>query len=520
MIRRDSSTLARRALSPRAALHLALSASILFGLAGCVEKSELTQAQRSQVASYVKHEAPTPQHPLDISFEDKIILLGYDVEPATWRPGESLRITWHWKVARALEEGWQLFTHVVDNAGANRLNADGDGAIRGIYPPGQWRAGEYIEDVQELTLPSDWNSTQATLYIGFWNGPHRLRIIRGPNDGDNRARAFSIPTPAAAPGAAPEPGRPAVPSLTVSKVTTPPTIDGRLDEPVWTSGDAPTTAAFVNTMNGASAQPVAHARMLWDDEHLYVGFEVQDDQLKSSLREHDDHLWEQDAVELFLDPSGRGLNYFELQISPRGVTFDTRYDSRRNPQPIGHADWESHMRAVAVTQGTVDDDDADQGYTVEAAIPWASFATGSPAPSRPTPATVWRANFYVMDARDGSQRAVAWSAPRVGDFHVPDRFGRLLFQDPSAPTPTGPVPAAAIGVQAVGALPAAPSVAATAPAAAPTTGAPQILPRILEQQLRTKQRQTEQRLQGLQNRNSPQQGESVPSPTMAATTAP
>ncbi|NOY93884.1 MAG: hypothetical protein GXP55_22100 [Deltaproteobacteria bacterium] len=483
-------------------VNLILTLSALVALSGCVEKSELTQAQRTQVASYVRHEAPTPQHPLDISFEDKILLLGYDIEPATWRPGESLRITWHWKVERALEQGWQLFTHVVDNAGQNRLNADADGAIRGIYPPGQWRAGEYIEDVQELTLPADWSSSQATLYIGFWNGPHRLRIVRGPNDGDNRARAFSIETPAAAPAAAPQPGRPAVPSLSVGRAATPPTIDGRLDDAVWTDGSAPTTAAFVNTMNGSRAEPVAHARMLWDDDNLYVGFEVNDDSLKSSFREHDDHLWEQDAAELFLDPSGRGLNYFELQVSPRGVTFDTRYDSRRNPGPIGHADWESQMRVAVVTRGAVDDDQADEGYTVEAAIPWASFATGSPAPSRPTPGTVWRANFYVMDAREGGQRAVAWSAPRVGDFHVPDRFGRLLFSDANAPAPTaGPVPAAAIG---------APSMTP-----APSMGAIQILPRLLEQQLRGRQRRVRQQLDSVTMRDQPQAGETVPGPDMA-----
>ena len=50
-------------------------------------------------------------------------------------------------------------------------------------------------------------------------------------------------------------------------------------------------------------------------------------------------------------------------------------------------------------------------------------------------------NFYVMDTReDDSQRAAGWSPPKVGDFHVPNRFGRVRFLDPSAPAPTPAAP--------------------------------------------------------------------------------
>ena len=36
-------------------------------------------------------------------------------------------------------------------------------------------------------------------------------------------------------------------------------------------------------------------------------------------------------------------------------------------------------------------------------------------------------NFFVMDTRKQGQRAVAWSAPLVGDFHTLARFGRVVF---------------------------------------------------------------------------------------------
>jgi hypothetical protein len=37
-----------------------------------------------------------------------------------------------------------------------------------------------------------------------------------------------------------------------------------------------------------------------------------------------------------------------------------------------------------------------------------------------------------MDSREEGQRANGWSPPRVGDFHVPDRFGRVTFVAPTA----------------------------------------------------------------------------------------
>jgi hypothetical protein len=61
------------------------------------------------------------------------------------------------------------------------------------------------------------------------------------------------------------------------------------------------------------------------------------------------------------------------------------------------------------------------------AIPWTAFATGEPPAKPPAAGTIWRINFFVMDARERGQRAVGWSPPRVGDFHILEKFGRVQF---------------------------------------------------------------------------------------------
>ena len=437
---------------------LVLALIIPLALSGCVEKSrELNAAQRERLRELVRREPTTPERALGVAFEDKVELVGVDLSADRWRPGSTLTVTWHWKVDRALEEGWNLFTHVTDSAGNNLTNADQDGPMRELYPPGRGKAGDYVLDRQAIALPPGVSASEVKLFVGLWKGNERLGIVRGPNDGDDRAPGATLPTgaPADAP-AAPEGKEVDVPRLGGI------TLDGVLDEPAWQR--AANTGVFVNTLTGGQATFTASARVGWDDDNLYVAFEVADDYLKSAFRERDDHLWEADVVEIMADPGGDGRNYFEMQVSPRNVVFDTRYDTRRNPGPIGHADWDSGLRSAVALRGEVDDDDEDQGYTVEIAIPWASFAAGTPPASRPAADEVWRVNFYVMDAREAGQRAAAWSPPRVGDFHVPARFGALRFAGPAdaEEASAGAVPAATAPAVA------APTVAAPNPATAAT----------------------------------------------------
>jgi len=451
-------------------------------LGGCVEKGKsLSAAERDQLSQLVSTTATQPTHPLDIDFEGKIKLVGYDLEPAEVKAGQPFTVTWHWKVVRPLEAGWRIFTHLANAADQNVLNQDGVGFVREHYPPGEWKRGETIRDVQPITLPADWASPSLTIYLGMWNGPNRLHVTSGPSDGDNRARALQINvTPAsraaAEPGAAPAaPAAPPVPTLRVTKASGPIRLDGKLDDAAWQT--ATRTARLVDTMTGAPVEFAATTRMTWDDTNVYLGWEVEDDYLKATHTRHDDHLWEQDCVEVMFDPSGDRRNYFEIQVAPSGQSFETRYDTRRQPQPFGDVAWNSQVRAQVERRGTLNDDDGDTGYTVEMAVPWAAFAAGNPPAGKPAPNDVWAMNLFVLDARENGQRAAGWSAPRVGDFHALDRFGRVVFVDPSAPTAAVPAQPAA---PTAAAAPAQPTAPAAAQAAAPT-GPVQVNPAIAAQ---------------------------------------
>ncbi len=220
--------------------------------------------------------------------------------------------------------------------------------------------------------------------------------------------------------------RTSIPEAQATHFTTPPTLDGDLGE--WAS--VPRTEAFVDTMNGAPGSPEAFARFAWDAQYLYVAFEIDDPLLVSHGEHRDDHLWEDDCAELMIDPDGDGLGYTELQISPREVVFDSWFDSRRQPQPFGHVEWSSGLEARVVTRGVVNDHEADEGYVVETRIPWSAFAIGPhPITSAPHAGDTWRIALYALDVREDGQWGAGWSAPLEGDFHVPERFGRVIFRE-------------------------------------------------------------------------------------------
>ena len=399
-----------------------------FLLAGSVaactgDVAPLTPAQRQAVAAYVSKVPPSPQHRLDIDFNGKVKLLGYDLDREQWRPGETMRVTWHWQVLESLGEGWKLFTHIDDVDNDRTLNQDGNGTLRWLYGPERWRPGTYIRDPQDLHLPEDWAGSSARLYTGIWREGERLDVADDVSDAKGRMLAATVPTPGSK-----DVGRSedAVPKLVVVQTKRPPKLDGSLIDPVWSFAN--TTRAFVETLEGGVAPVQASAKLLWDKRYLYVGVDVQDGLLRASHTERDDHLWEQDCVELMLDPDGDGKNYFEIQISPRGVVFDTRYDARRVPQPFGHTDWDSRVRVGVSPRGNLDDKEADAGYTVEMAIPWQAFSLDGKPFAPPAIGDEWRANLYVMDLTAERQRAAAWSSLGIGDFHVPRRFGILAFE--------------------------------------------------------------------------------------------
>ncbi len=427
----------------------------------CVGGSkEVNETDKARLAAFVLDKEPAIAHKREINFEDKIRLLGYKTEPkGAVRPGQKVKVTLYWKVDKALgEEGWNLFTHVLDGAGERILNIDNVGPLREwretrqVMWPSSWKVGKVYVDEQEFTVPRTVKTNKIQIVTGLWKDAKRLKITKGPNAGENRALVAALPTTAAP--AAPSKVVTRAPLIRVDKLEKDSKIkiDGKLDDDAWKS--APSTGAFVDVKTGRpnSSFPVkGSAKLLWDDEAFYIGFDIKDPDIIGGFKatDVDPHLWTKDTVEIMIDPDGDGDNrdYYEIQINPQNLVFDSQFDEYNKPRkepngPFGHQDWSAKLESAVTVTGTLDKPgDKDTGYVVEAKIPWKSFGKAKKTP--PELGQTWRMNFYAMQNNSG----VAWSPIlNQGNFHKASRFGKVLWAEKGwkEPIPAPPSSASAV----------------------------------------------------------------------------
>jgi hypothetical protein len=453
-------------------------------VAACVggSKDETSVDQAQALKAYVLDKEPGDVGTkVNINYDNKVTMIGSKVEPAgTVKAGEKVKVTMYWKVQKEIgDQGWKLFTHVMDGSGERILNIDNVGPLRHLVgqdqalSPSHWKTGKVYVDEQEFAIPKKVRSSTIQVLVGIWKADERLPVVSGPHELDNRGIVATIRLAESAEPVAST----RVPELRVDKLEKGQkiTIDGKLDDEPWKT--APATGVFVDVRTGKPnpASPVGgSAKLLWDDTGLYVGFEVKDKTVEGGFKkdEKDPHLWTKDTVEIMVDPDGDGDNkdYYEIQINPQNLVFDSQFDEYNLPKkepdgPFGHQEWSSKLKSAVVINGTIDKaDDQDDGYVVETMIPWKSFDKAKKVP--PELGQSWRINLYAMENNGG----MAWSAILgQGNFHRASRFGKVLFAakgwTPPAPSaaPAGSVAPAGSGVAPAS----APSAAVVAPKAAP-----------------------------------------------------
>jgi hypothetical protein len=216
-----------------------------------------------------------------------------------------------------------------------------------------------------------------------------------------------------------------LPTYTVLRTPQPITVDGVLDEAVWRR--LRPVGAFV-VEDGSPAHLETEAKLCWDDRCLYVAFSCDDPDIWGTYTKRDDPTYEQEVVEIFVNPSGDLVNYFEFEVSPRNVVWDGKIynpDGTPTKNTRFDASWNCDgLRTAVRVVGTLDDrTDRDQMWSVEIAIPLGAIADKPPADRER-----WRANLYRID-RGKKDEYSSWSATLTDkpNFHVPRRFGHLIF---------------------------------------------------------------------------------------------
>lgn len=172
-----------------------------------------------------------------------------------------------------------------------------------------------------------------------------------------------------------------------------------------------------DTVSGEAPAEQTQVRCGWTAEALLIQFLCEDSHIVSDFTQKDEPLYNQDVVEVFIDERCIGTGYMELEVSPRNVVFDARIGNIDNRAVDIDLGWNIDGLETSVNR-------IESGELLyEIRIPAAgNFETKLEEGIR------WKVNFYRIDESvDGVREYQAWQPTGAVQFHMPGKFGTLLF---------------------------------------------------------------------------------------------
>ena len=202
-------------------------------------------------------------------------------------------------------------------------------------------------------------------------------------------------------------------------------IDGDLGDACWQEEKAHLGAFRL----GLSPTPAAHSREAWacyDSENLYFTIKLQREpgvELRTLTKENDNaQIWEDDEVEIFLDPFGSGTTYYQLILNSLGFVYDAFHSLSVVPDPKGASPTDTMLKRSTDSGWSCRADRKiaiyDDHWTIELALPLDSVGlAGAPAGHQV------RFNVTSADWDTGEYTCLT----PVSSWHDPQQFGALTL---------------------------------------------------------------------------------------------
>ena len=205
-------------------------------------------------------------------------------------------------------------------------------------------------------------------------------------------------------------------------------ISGKIDDPLWKTAQ---TIRLVDNTTGGSPEQLTEVRILYSSSSLYISFYCEDDYIWGTHEERDSPIYNEECVELFINPASSKHQYYEINVSPKNTVFDAcilnnRVAHREKEGFTGLTDFNPDIKTKVHIEGDVDIPGKGQYWSVEYAIPFKELF-GAPNPI-PVSGDRWRLNLYRIDSPvQGNVRYYAWSPTGKINVHLPWKFGILQF---------------------------------------------------------------------------------------------
>lgn len=217
-----------------------------------------------------------------------------------------------------------------------------------------------------------------------------------------------------------------VPHYDVKRAKSPIKVDGKLDDKAWRRANIAKDFHF-NWWKEGEKEPT-EARLLWDDENLYVGYYCHDRHIAAKVTQRHGPVSLDDCVEIFLSPNpAKPRNYYGFEMNVIGTMLNfVRADwwtGGRNSEPEG-----VQLRTSHYGLPKKEDSPDDTHWILEVAIPFRNFAKDA-AHTPPRKGDTWRINLNRSGGTTNAQYST-WSPVKTPqpNFHSPESFGYIRFR--------------------------------------------------------------------------------------------
>ncbi len=196
-------------------------------------------------------------------------------------------------------------------------------------------------------------------------------------------------------------------TLVATRITTPPKIDGVLDEEVWvkTRCSAMNFVQRAPNPGGAPSVPT-EVKILYDNHSVYIGaylYDVAADSIMREFTKRDDFGFS-DVFGVYFDTYDDDINAFEFSVSAAGVQIDRRWTAMGRDES-----W----NAAWLSEVTID----ETNWYVEIEIPFSALRFPK------TPIQEWGVNFRRSIQRNNERNYWNEIDPQMNGFV--NQFGRM-----------------------------------------------------------------------------------------------
>ncbi|MCW3091479.1 MAG: hypothetical protein JWP81_2548 [Ferruginibacter sp.] len=212
-------------------------------------------------------------------------------------------------------------------------------------------------------------------------------------------------------------------TYTVKKLKKAIKIDGNWNKAQWRTVDS---IELTNYMGQVPIfRPTVHAKMMYDDENLYVIFLVKDRYVSCTTQDYNGPVYKDACVEFFFSPdTSFPKRYFNLEINCGGTPLMGYNAKKVDVQHIKEIEIAHSLPQIVNTVIT-----EPVTWTIEYRIPLAMLEKYSNV-THPKHGVIWDANFYKIAEKGYNPHYITWSFVNSvkPNFHLPQFFGKIKFQ--------------------------------------------------------------------------------------------